>query len=243
MIYPGRYIRVPENIKLNSLIEKVWLNTSTGKVEAWFIPVKNADKKVKLPAVIFAHGNYEVIDYNYQEALRYNNLGIHVMLVEYPGYGRSSGSPSQDKIEEVFLKSYDWLVKKQNVDKGKIIGHGRSLGGGPVCILASKRKINVLILQSTFTNMKQFSWKYFAPPVLVKDPFDNISVVRVFNGPILFFHGQRDDIIPYKNSVKLHNAAKNGRLVSLNCGHNDCPVIEDEFWNEIKIFLMENNLI
>lgn len=237
LIYPGKYIKTSGNVPVHSGLKRIWIDTSVGRIEAWFSPVKDLKNGEKRPAVMFAHGNYEIIDYNYREALRYNRLGIHAFLIEYPGYGRSEGSPSQETIEETFIKAYDWLIDNPKVDVDRIIAHGRSLGGGAVCLLASKRNVRALILQSTFTDLGQFAWSYFAPPFLVRDPFNNLSVVASFNGPILIFHGKYDDVIPYKNGVKLHKNARMGRLITMDCHHNNCPVDGDEFWGYIREFL------
>ncbi len=236
-MYPGKYIK-KRDVSLSEYdIERIWIKTETGRVEAWFSGVKNLKKGQKKPAVIFAHGNYELIDYCYQEIINYNRLGINVLLVEYPGYGRSEGTPSQDSIEDVFIKAYDLLVEKKTVDEKRIITHGRSLGGGAACLLAKKRRVSAIILQSAFTDLKQFAKIYFLPSFLVKDVFDNLSVVKEFKGPILIFHGKYDKTIPYKNGKKLYEQSQDAELVPMDCGHNDCPVYGEEFWRKIEEFI------
>jgi len=106
-----------------------------------------------------AHGNGELIDFWPNELNRFTNLGIGVLLVEYPGYGRSTGPQSQSSITEAFVTAYDTLCARADVEASKIILVGRSLGGGAVCALAAKRPAAALILMSTFTSARSFDKK------------------------------------------------------------------------------------
>jgi hypothetical protein len=94
VIFPRYMIPSPESPALKATrIEPWWLETSFGKVEAWYLPPVAAQRPA--PAVIFGHGNGELIDYWPNELARFSEMGIGLLLVEYPGYGRSAGSPSQ----------------------------------------------------------------------------------------------------------------------------------------------------
>jgi fermentation-respiration switch protein FrsA (DUF1100 family) len=170
-------------------------------------------------------------------------LGIGVLLVEYPGYGRSKGTPSQSSITETFVTAYDMLTARADVDASKIILVGRSLGGGAVCALAAKRPAAVLILMSTFTSARSFATKYLIPGFLVRDPFDNLSVVRSFYGPVLIMHGKRDEVIPYKHGLALHRAARNGKMITYDSGHNDSPPDWDIFFREVESFLKDAGIL
>ena len=85
--------------------------------------------------VLFAHGNAEVIDYI---ALMspYRDAGISVALLEYRGYGRSTGGPSEGLIADG-LALVERLKARPDVDPEQILLHGRSLGGGVVCVTES----------------------------------------------------------------------------------------------------------
>jgi hypothetical protein len=224
-------------------LEKIWLNTSFGKVEAWFLPPAPVNDKSPHPAVIFAHGNAELIDFWPGEFKNFAALGVGVMLVEYPGYGRSEGGPSQKSINEAFLSAYDHLVVRKDVDPKRIIIFGRSIGGGAACALAAKRPSAALILKSTFTSIRSMASKFFVPGFLVKDPFDNLKVVKSYSKPLLIIHGKHDEIIPYSHGVALYEAAKNGKMITYDCGHNDCPPNWKVFWRGIELFLKSTGII
>ena len=161
------------------------------------------------------------------------------MMVEFPGYGRSEGSPSQEAITAVMQKAWDTLAARPEVDKQSIILMGRSIGAGATCQLAARRPSCAVILMSPFTSIKAFAPRYMAPPFLVRDSFDNLATIRSYREPLLVFHGTRDNIIPFRHGRTLADAAENGRLVSYDCGHNDMPTSTPRFWQEIDLFLRQ----
>jgi hypothetical protein len=243
MMFPRYMIDVPPYNNHVSGIERIWIDTSGNKVESWFMPPNPDHRKKPFPVVIFAHGNGELIDFWPDELQQLNQLGIGVLLVEYPGYGRSKGAPSQKSITETFTKAYDILIARKDIDPSRIILFGRSLGGGAVCVLASKRPSAALILMSTFTSARSFAPKYLAPSFLVRDPFDNLSVVGTYPGPVLVIHGKFDEVIPFSHGNALYKAAMKGKLITYDSGHNDCPPRWDIFWRDMLSFLNEWDLI
>ena len=178
------------------------------------------------------------------EALQgFTRLGMGVLLVEYPGYGRSEGSPSERSIAEALSAGYDSLVARPDVDPDRIVLVGRSLGGGAICTLAGRRPSAALILMSTFTSIRTMAWRHLLPGFLVRDPFDNLAVVRDYPGPILIIHGTADGVVPYSHGLSLSLAASNSRLITYRCGHNDCPPDWPAFWYEAETFLRESGVL
>lgn len=224
-------------------LERIWLEMEFGRVEAWYFPPKLLVAGEPYPAVIFGHGNGEVIDSWPAEFMPFTEMGVGLMLVEYPGYGRSEGRPSQKRITGTFVAAYDRLTSRPEVDGERIVLVGRSLGGGAVCQLAKRRPSAAMILISTFTSTRPYARQYLAPAFLMRDTYDNLAVVRDYANPILIFHGKRDKVVPYRHGEKLVDAAPNARLVTYNCGHNDCPPDDLHFWHEIERFLREASVL
>ncbi len=247
MLFPAYMIEVPQYAgdTIKSL-EQNWLEMEDGPVETWFLPAQSDNDNIaenrKSPVIIFAHGNGELIDFWADEFLYFAKQGISILLVEYPGYGRSKGSPSQKSITKAFVKAYDMMLKRNDIDPEKIVFFGRSIGGGAVCSLARERKPAAIILMSAFINTKSFAGKYLAPGALILDPFDNLKVMEQFKGPALIIHGRHDELIPYDHGLKLHKACKNSKLITYDCGHNNCPPNLDTFINDVKIFLKESGI-
>jgi pimeloyl-ACP methyl ester carboxylesterase len=241
VIFPCYMIPTPAVPDLKAMgIEPLWLETSFGKVEAWYLPPVSAGKPSA--AVIFAHGNGELIDYWPNELRRLPSMGVGLLLVEYPGYGRSAGTPSQDSISETFTLAYDLLTARPEIDPSRIILLGRSLGGGAICDLALKRPSAALILMSAFKSVSAFAVRYLAPSFLIRDPFDNLSAVRQYKGPVLVIHGNFDEVVPFSHGQALHAAAQNGKMIVYQAGHNDCPPDWAVFWRDVEEFLKANGI-
>jgi fermentation-respiration switch protein FrsA (DUF1100 family) len=221
------------------------IESADGPVEAYFLPGDGVDAEAPGPVVVFGHGNAELIDHWTEELAPYRRMGVGVFLPEYRGYGRSAGDPSEDGIVSDFVEFREQLVARPDVDASRIVYHGRSLGGGVVCSLARTHPPNAMILQSTFESVPAVARRYLVPRFLILDPFDNLEVVRSLDAPLLVIHGRRDVTIPFAHGRTLATAARNGRLVAYDAGHNDCPPPRDAgaYWDEIRGFLAEAGIL
>lgn len=243
VIYPGRGIRVPAAPPGPSAgITPIWLETRFGRVEAWFLPGEGGAPG-RRPVVLFFHGNGEVIDFLPSQVEGFRELGMGVLLVEYPGYGRSQGKPSEASITAVAVAAYDMLVGRDDVDPARVIAFGRSLGCGPACALSRQRPLAALILQSPFTSTRPFARRFLLPGFLLRDLYDNRAALAAFAGPVLILHGRHDDVIPFAQGEELARAARNARFVPLACAHNDCPPDWREFRRIVAEFLRHGALL
>lgn len=200
-------------------VTQVWLEPSFGRVEAWFFA---GDPEARGPAVVFAHGNGELIDDWQDEMADLSEEGLHVLLVEFPGYGFSEGDPSREAIRETFVAAFDWLAERGDVDDDRIVAYGRSLGGGAAADLAMDRPVSALALQSTFTSAAALAREALLPGFLVRDRFDNQRAVATFEGPVLVMHGVEDDVIPYEHAEGLASMRDGLEVTEIDCAHNDC---------------------
>jgi fermentation-respiration switch protein FrsA (DUF1100 family) len=241
LMYPGRHIKVSGAPPPG--IETLKFETSAGQNAAWFMPPIKLKPGERRPLVIFFHGNGEVIDYLPKQVEGFRNLGMGVLLVEYPGFGRSSGDPTESSITETVVAAYDAVLKRDVVDSQRIIIFGRSLGGGAACALAALRPSAALIMQSAFSSTRPFAHAALLPGFLVRDQFDNGKVVTAYQQPILLFHGSRDTTIPPDHSRRLKSLAANARLIELPCDHNDCPPDWNEFYRIIAVFLKDAGVL
>jgi pimeloyl-ACP methyl ester carboxylesterase len=241
LLFPIDFLNIPNGIA-EQIPEKSKLKIENdfGNTESWYLPPFNIDSNKSYPIMIIGHGNGDLIDswVNIISYLRENDIGV--LLVEYPGYGRSEGKPNQEDITKVFIKSYDLIIAKPEVDKNKIILLGQSIGGGAICSLAKQRSSSAMILISTFTSTSIFASKYFLPKFLIKDDFDNLSVVKNYQEPILFVHGKNDKLIPITESEKLRDTSVNGELVVLNGGHNMIKSWRP-FWQDVVMPFLKRN--
>ncbi len=237
-------------------LEQLWRPTPVGPVEAWFLPGHGVSEAQPGPAVLFAHGNAELIEYCADEMNAYRRMGISVLLPEFRGYGRSAGQPSESAIVMDFTGFYDDLVRRPEVDASRIVFHGRSLGGGVVCSLAARREPAALILQSTFTSVRSFAHGYLLPGFLIRDPFDNLDHLKALRCPIFIAHGTRDSMIPFSHGQKLYAAAQARQqndspnaappfsiLLAYDSDHNDFPANSPAYFQEIEEFLRKADIL
>jgi pimeloyl-ACP methyl ester carboxylesterase len=212
--------------------ERVELAGTDGPVEAWFLPPVGGGA-APAPLLLFTHGNAELIDDWADLFFAPRAAGYAVLLVEYPGYGRSAGSPSEASIGAAVLAAYDWARASSRVDPARIIPYGRSLGGGAACIVAAHRPVAALILESSFTSIRPFAKQFLLPGFLVRDPFDNIAALRSYRGPLLVLHGADDQIIPIAHGRALAASVRGAEFIVMPCGHNNCQ----RAWDQVLHFL------
>lgn len=233
----------PQPVVSGITIESIWTETDQARVEHWLLPPAPGTSEGPAPLIIFCHGNAEIKDDGLLEMLPFTRLGMAVLLMEYPGYGTSSGSPSQASITQTLMAAYDAVIQRPDIDAGRIVLFGRSLGGAAACQLAAHRETAAMILVSTFTGVKSFTRKYLVPDLLVRDPFDSLSVVGDYRRPILVIHGRHDDIVPVDHGLALSQATPKATLILYECGHNDLPPDRHVWFADITRFLRENGII
>ena len=169
--------------------------------------------------------------------LNYRDLGVSSLMVEYRGYGRSDGSPGQRAIVDDTAKALELVLQRAEVDRARLIYHGRSIGGGVVCALAERIEPSAMILESTFTSAAGMATRFGVPGFLLNSPFRNDRVVKGFAGPILLLHGTADEIIPVSHARKLKAMAKSATLIEQDAGHNDYPRDAAKMWEDIEGWL------
>jgi uncharacterized protein len=241
MLFPGAQTRAALRPPSAPGLEVLKLSTSAGEIEALYLPPTVAIGPA--PTVIYAHGNGEITDYWVQGLNGFRDRGIGVLLVEYPGYGRSGGAPSEASIRIAMDAAYDRLVEDPRVDKERVFGFGRSLGGGAICLLARDRPLRALVLESTFPSLSIFAARYWVPAFLLRDHFDNIGTLRQFKGPVLVIHGREDELIPWHEGQRLAAASPHASFKLYECGHGCWDPDRLPFWRDADQFLGEAGIV
>lgn len=185
--------------------------------------------------VLFAHGNAEDVGWSrpYFEELR--RAGFSVLAFDYPGYGTSTGRPSERGAYRAADAAYDHLTRTLAVAPERIIVHGRSLGGAVAVELVSRRPAAGLVLESTFT-----STGAVLPFRLV--PFDRFATLprlRDLRIPTLVIHGRRDEVVGFAHGERILAelpGPKEAFWVD-GAGHNDLAAMADErYWQRLRGF-------
>ena len=220
-------------------VEDVWLTTQDNvRLNAWYLPSSGSEK-----ALLWFHGNAENIGYGLGQAEFYSRLGVNVLAVDYRGYGRSEGSPDEAGVYRDADAAYDYLIQMRHVQPNNIFIYGHSLGGAVAIDLASRRECGGLIVQSSFTSIRDVARRTFRIPLFEYIPgsrFDSLATIRRVRAPILVMHGTRDETVPFSMGQRLFAAAPQPKVFFPidGAGHND--VIEiggEQFLERFKSFL------
>lgn len=203
-------------------VEEVWFRAEDGvKLHAWYFPGRDARA-----TVLFFHGNAGNLTHRVPNIEQLTPLGLNVFIFDYRGYGKSEGSPHEEGILKDSQAAYDTLVNVRKVPPEKLILFGRSLGGAFAADVAFKNPAAGLILESVFTDAGDMAWKVF--PILplgwaISSKLDAVNKVPHIAAPKLFFHGTRDEVVPYKLGRKVYEAAAEPKqwYDIEGAGHND----------------------
>ena len=238
IVYPG-WLRLPEpepELSISGL-EPWWLDTEDGPIQAWWIPGAGVSKDRPGPVMMAWHGNAAFIDDVALKMAPYRDLGLSVLLVEYRGYGRSAGIPSE---ETIMADADAWrvkLLKRDDVIHHKFIFHGRSLGSGPAVQMAAKHGASALILEAPITSLKPFVSVYLAPAFLLHDTWDNLAYAGSVKAPTIVFHGAKDEVVPIERGEALAKALNATFVADSSAGHNDLPSSPEGHFERIAAFL------
>ena len=154
--------------------------------------------------VLYLKGNSKSIKGWGKFAVDFTRHNYNVFMVDYRGFGKSTGRLSQKAIKRDLQVVYNKL--KELIDEKYIILYGRSLGSGFATKLASMNHPRMLILDAPYYSLTKVTARYmpFMPlSVLMKYPLPTYKWLKYVQCPIHIIHGTHDKLIPYKTSVKL----------------------------------------
>jgi fermentation-respiration switch protein FrsA (DUF1100 family) len=190
-------------------------------LHGWFIPQPGARH-----TLLIFHGNAGNISHRLPWLRMLHELGAHVMILDYRGYGRSQGRPSEKGLYLDARAAYDWWVRERAADKSRLVLVGESLGGAICVDLAAAVPVDGMILQSTFTNARDMA-KILFPLGLLRPlagiRFDSAAKIGNIRCPKLFIHGDRDEIVPFRLGRDLYDMAPSPKefFEVPGAGHND----------------------
>ena len=229
---PGRKVfATPASYKID--FEDLYLKTDTGAtINAWYVPAKDAKY-----TVLFCHGNAGNIANRLETAVFYHNNGYNFMVFDYPGYGKSTGKPSDKGLLSASDMAWKYLTETRKIDSKSIIVVGRSLGGSAASYLAAKYDPAMLCLEATFVSVKEAAKDVvpFLPVGLIcrvhLPTGENLKKVKC---PVLLIHSPHDEVINYRHGERLFKIAPEPKeFHTLKGGHNDCWFIDQSRYAEI----------
>jgi fermentation-respiration switch protein FrsA (DUF1100 family) len=189
-------------------------------LHGWFLPGRPG-----APVLLFLHGNAGNISHRGETVAIFHRLGLQVFIIDYRGFGRSGGSPSEEGLYRDARAAWRYLTEVRGLAPGDIVVFGRSLGGIVAAQLAAEMQPAGVILESSFSSAKDVARATFpllSRLVLVRYRFDGEDAARRLRCPVLVLHSPDDEVIPYALGRRLFEAAPNPkRFAELRGGHND----------------------
>lgn len=178
------------------------------------------------PTVIFFYGNAMSLSDCIGFCRTWRQMGANVIGVEYPGYGLSTGKPSETAFYAAADAAYDYLAQRGDIDQTKIIAAGLSLGTGVAVELATRKPVAAVALFAPYTSIDDMAGvllPWFPAKLILRHHFRNEEKIKSLKMPILIVHGQHDGMIPPEMSKRLEKAAVNAKVktVFVNSDHND----------------------
>lgn len=217
--YPDGIWAVPETSPFEGgivpRIEDCHFRTSDGlKLHGWYCtPVRCEGKeRVPVPAdmvVLWFHGNAGNISYRYDMIRAMMELPVKVFIIDYRGYGKSEGKPSERGLYLDARGAWDYLINERRVAPERIVIFGKSLGGVPAIDLASQVEPSGLIVQSSFTSAGDMAASVLPllPRFLLQTRMDSFGKIQRVRCRKLFIHSRADEVVPYKLGRRLFEAA------------------------------------
>ena len=215
-------------------------------LDAWFLEQEGADK-----TVIYYGGNGFLMMKSRPLINAYADVPVHLLMIDYRGYGRSTGEPTVDGVKTDVKAAYNFAKTNLPVEPGPIYVHGHSMGSFLAAYIADSEDVAGYILESPITEVD--GWTKRLVPWLLR-PFvtfdiaepvktqNNIESVQRIDKPLLVIGGDQDEITPFRMAEELHEISSSGEktLVRIEDGnHNDLPTF-DTYKSALSEFFGDN---
>jgi fermentation-respiration switch protein FrsA (DUF1100 family) len=226
---PSRQVTAtPADIGL--AFEAVRLGTADGETLAgWYIPAPAARG-----TLLYLHGNGGNIGHRLDPVAVFHRLGLNILIIDYRGYGDSSGKPSEEGTYRDALAAWNYLTQEKRHTPDRIVLFGESLGGSIAAWLAARHSPAGLVIYASFTSVPELAqalYPIFPAARLARYRYDTRAALGNVNCPLLILHSPEDEIIPFGHGQALLAAAHEPkRLVELRGGHNDALLLDHEVY-------------
>ncbi len=204
--YPGR---LEGNWQPAGLpVEDVWLRTSDGvRLHAWWIPAAGSEF-----TFLAFHGNASNIA-NRADTYRFlHELPVNVLGLEYRGYGKSEGAPTEDGLYLDAEAGHDYLTKARGVAARQIVSYGQSVGTAVAADLPTRREVGGVVLEAAFPSARALARRAFpflpGAGLVAKTKFESARKLATISAPKLIVHCENDPVIPFALGEELYRAAR-----------------------------------
>jgi alpha-beta hydrolase superfamily lysophospholipase len=182
--------------------------------------------------VLYFHGNRDNIGHYAQFAPNFTKHQYETWMIDYPGYGKSTGELTEETLYELALQFYK--LARRKYEPNEIIIYGKSIGTGIAAQLASIRDCKQLILETPYYSIPSMLDNYFwMYPVrqMIDFKLPTYTYLPKVTAPITIFHGTADELIDYDNALELKKFLKpTDQFITIEGGKhnnlNDYPLMQ-----------------
>ncbi|MGH8650392.1 MAG: alpha/beta hydrolase, partial [Burkholderiales bacterium] len=197
VFFPGtgrEAVLTPQSYGLR--FESVRIVTADGEtLDAWWVPAERARG-----VVLFFHGNAGNISHRIDYLQMFHRLRYSTLIVDYRGYGKSTGTPSEAGTYRDAEAAWEHLLNVRAARPQDIVIAGESLGAAVATWLAAQVAPRAVLLFSAFTSVNDLGAQvYWFLPVrlLSRIGYDNLANLTRIRAPVFIAHSHDDDIVPY----------------------------------------------
>ena len=144
-------------------------------------------------------------------------------VLEYPGYGARTGTPTLEAMNQAASDAYQLLRSRNSTTP--ICALGESIGSGPACALAREKvppdKIVLVVPFDSLAKVAAGHFPFLPVRFLLRDHWDNVESLNHYTGPVEIFGAEHDTIIPIRHARALASQISNARFTAIPGGHND----------------------
>jgi fermentation-respiration switch protein FrsA (DUF1100 family) len=217
---PGRSL-TQEPLDAGLHYESVQIETLDGvHIHGWFVPARGSER-----VILFFHGNAGNISQRLDSLALFNRLGLSTLIVDYRGYGRSEGQPSEKGTYYDADAAWRHLVEDRGIEPSHIVVFGRSLGAAVAAWLAARTDPGALIVESGFSSIPDLAadlYPVFPVRLLSRFRYAAAKQLAQVRAPVLVVHSRDDELIPFAHGRVLYRAANPPKsFLELQGGHND----------------------
>jgi fermentation-respiration switch protein FrsA (DUF1100 family) len=226
-----------------TVVEDAMITAPDGNIiQAWWLPP--ADWTPAQGALVYMHGNGENLS-NCGHALKKwrDELHLGVLGFDYPGYGHSTGTPSEQSCYAAAQAALDWIVREKKVAPENVTLVGQSLGGAMAIELGCRQRCRMVVTSGAFTSFPEIAQhRFFWIPAfyLVHLRFDNLSKMRELKTPMFITHGTADRSVPFSYGERLYAAVgSEPKRFYATPGHGHSQPDSAAFYEAVRGFLKE----
>jgi len=223
--------------------ESLMLATEDGeKIHAWWVPATDPRG-----TVLFLHGNAGSIASRVDYLRMFHRLAYSTLIIDYRGYGLSSGKPSEEGTYRDAQAAWKHLQVDRNLPAAKIAVLGESMGGGVATWLAARQQPGALILLSTFTSIPDLAaelYPFLPARWLSRIRYDSRAILQAgLPTALLVAHSPSDEVVPFAHGKRLFATASGPKqFLELAGSHNEAALYSRSAWEQVLRAFLDAHL-